>query len=73
MASILRRAKNYVRKPYSFPGGDRHLYDPYTPEPVILHPPSSEGKVKKPDDVTGSIPAISKMIRTQATKATSSL
>ena len=53
MASILRKAKNYVRKPYMAKGGNRHLFDPYTPEPVILSPPDSTNKVKKPDDISG--------------------
>ena len=54
MASILRKAKNYVRKPYKFAGGDRHLFDPYTPEPMILKPPDSTGKTKNPEDISGN-------------------
>ena len=54
MASILRRAQKYIRKPYTSPGGDRHLFDPYTPEPAILSPPDSTGKVKQPDDISGN-------------------
>ena len=54
MASILKKAKNYVRIPYKPLGMDRYLYDPYTPEPVILKPnPESIGKAKMPDDVSG--------------------
>ena len=53
MASILKKARNYVRKPYLAVGGNRHLYDPYTPEPQILSPLDSNNKVKKPDDISG--------------------
>ena len=54
MASILRRAKNYVKIPYRATNGPRHLYDPYTPEPEILKPdPESKNKPKLPDDISG--------------------
>ena len=56
MSFILKKAKNYIRKPYKAPMIQRHLYDPYTPEPVILKPnPDSKKKEKKPDDITGNI------------------